>query len=47
MTLIDERERKPKAFVLIRQACKNRLKKGAQKGLPGYLVTTEHVIRPE
>ena len=32
MLLIDAREMWPKAFVLIRQACKNRLKKGAGEG---------------
>ena len=38
MTLIDAREMKP-----IRQACKNRLKKGAVKGQPDYVVATEHL----
>lgn len=47
MALVDAREIRPKAFVLIRHACKNRLRKGAAGRSTGYMVVKEHVILPD
>lgn len=43
MALIDAREIKPMARILIRQVRNNHLKKGVCDGSPGYVVATESV----